>query len=1091
MTKEKESLSLVQKAFWGVGGFAENLANNTFSTLAYLIFSIGMGISPFYIGLAQSASRVIDAVTDPMMGAITDNTKSRWGRRRPWIFIGAILMSLTFYGIWYTTQLEKGFSVDKNTRALWHFDAADPHKALDATEHDNTGFIHKTTFVDTEDRTTLYLAGHGEGVEIPSPFTGLQKAFTIEMFINPIQINREQYLFNHKSGTDDIGISFTEDEKLQFAVKSGKIFPKTFTVISEDSLHTNQWQHIAAVFSEGKLLLYMNGTLQGQCNMTTTPEWGETAMIGRSMKKSDPGSYYGLMDDIRISGIHRYGQQSGTELMADRLTLDSNTVALWPCERSTDGLMDSGPDHLHGKILKTVKETSGKFKKSLYLSGYGEYLKVPALLTGIQKAFTIEMYAKSPEYAANTGIFTQETEEGGVIISTSGKNQLNFRIIDTAGTAHEIRMDESRKVHSDGNRTLLLAGNGEGVTIESPFDGIQNEFTIEMNVLSQGNPSDEILFCHKSGRKKLLLGLDEEKRVQFEMHPGGIFNTTRRLVSRKALSPGVWQHLAVTFEGSEMSIYIDGQPEGRKAASLNMQWDRQPSTTSIGMHPNATETSSFRGQMDDILISNKIRYHDKFNPGTVQPDSSRICFWKCDGTRDKLIDEGEQKNHGQIMKSTLKTDQWNHIAAVFERPYMRLFLNGKLYNQDRLDADVHWGNTASSSFVGPGEKEKPVLASFSGSVDELRISDCGRYANDFSLVKAWTPIYLVIIVSLFYMAFTIWVVPYSGMGLELAVDYNERTQLMIFRVLPSFIIGIFIASLYKITRMDHIWGGNEVTGAYYVGAIVAALMLVTSMTPALFCKERFAHTQQKKFNMIRAIGQTLKEKPFLLLIGSVFFVFVALFFMIPLLTYISLYHVCQGNKDLMATIGMYTGFIQAGTQILSMFAIGYFAKFFDKKKVLITGLTVGILGYLSSWLLFTPQYPFLTIIPPVIINIGLCACWVLNGSFSADICDLDELNSGMRREGMYSSVFGFLNKLAIAFVSAVSAWVLVKLGFEGDNLNPTEGQLFTLRWFYIVVPVISMLAAIFCMWKYPLTKEKVQEIQNKLKEIRGTTSLQS
>ena len=360
-----------------------------------------------------------------------------------------------------------------------------------------------------------------------------------------------------------------------------------------------------------------------------------------------------------------------------------------------------------------------------------------------------------------------------------------------------------------------------------------------------------------------------------------------------------------------------------------------------------------------------------------------------------------------------------------------------------------------------------------------------RMENQF-----WPALYLIVMCSLFYMAFTIWVVPFGGLGLELVEDYNERTRLMAFRVAPSFIVGAAIGSLYKITLMEHVWGGDEVIGAQYVGSIVAVLMLITGMIPAIFCKERFAHTKQEKINIWRSIFLTLQDRSFLLLIGSVFFVFVALFFMIPLLTYISLYYVCQGDKELMGSIGVFTALTQASTQLLSMFAIGYFSKFFDKKKVLITGLLIGIFGYLSSWFLFTPENPYLTIIPPVIINIGLCACWVLNGSFNADICDHDELKTGRRREGTFSAVFGFINKLAIALVSTVSSWVLVRLGFEGENLNPTAQQLFSLRWFYIVVPVAAMVGAILCMWRYPLTKERVIEIQKKLKSKRGDIPLQ-
>lgn len=359
-----------------------------------------------------------------------------------------------------------------------------------------------------------------------------------------------------------------------------------------------------------------------------------------------------------------------------------------------------------------------------------------------------------------------------------------------------------------------------------------------------------------------------------------------------------------------------------------------------------------------------------------------------------------------------------------------------------------------------------------------------------SVNDLWPVIYLIVMCSLFYMAFTLWVIPFSGLGLELEEDYDARTQLMIFRVAPAFIVGIAIGSLYKLTLMHDVWGGNEVIGARYVGSIVAVLMLITGIIPALFCRERYAKIIQEKTNLWLAVTLIFKDKPFLLLIGSVFFVFVGLFFMIPLLTYISLYYVCQGDKQLMGTIGVFTAFTQASTQLLSMAAIGYFAKFFEKKKVLITGLLIGILGYLSSWFLFTPELPYLTILPPVIINIGLCACWVLNGSFNADICDYDELKTGRRREGMYSAVFGFLSKLAIALVSTVSSWVLVKLGFEGENIRPAVEQLFTLRWFYIVVPVAAMVGAVLCMWWYPLTKERVKEIQERLRERRGATALQ-
>ena len=52
-------------------------------------YSDTVGVALGFIALAQALARVFDAITDPLMGWISDRTNTRWGRRRPWIFIGA------------------------------------------------------------------------------------------------------------------------------------------------------------------------------------------------------------------------------------------------------------------------------------------------------------------------------------------------------------------------------------------------------------------------------------------------------------------------------------------------------------------------------------------------------------------------------------------------------------------------------------------------------------------------------------------------------------------------------------------------------------------------------------------------------------------------------------------------------------------------------------------------------------------------------------------------------------------------------------------------------------------------------------------
>jgi Na+/melibiose symporter-like transporter len=367
--------------------------------------------------------------------------------------------------------------------------------------------------------------------------------------------------------------------------------------------------------------------------------------------------------------------------------------------------------------------------------------------------------------------------------------------------------------------------------------------------------------------------------------------------------------------------------------------------------------------------------------------------------------------------------------------------------------------------------------------------------------------YLVLTISLFFMTFTIWQIPYSGLGLELEVDYNERTKLQIYKIVPSYIVGTLIGSLYLLTQMKSVWGGDEITGARYIGIIVGLIIVITGMIPAFFCRDRYV-IKHEKVSFWPSFIETFKDGPFRLLMGAIFFVFISLFFMLPLLGYISLYHVSYDgmhkvlswswrnpfqfnlvekfitHKELAGMIGVYTGIVQTITQLISVLVINKVSKFFDKKTVLMAGLIIGILGYCSSWYFFTPNYPYLAILPPIIVNIGLSACWVLIGSFCADICDYDESKTGKRREGMFSAVIGFLMKLSIAIVTALTSWILVLLGIQGQDPQLSPDQLFTIRWFYILVPSLAMIIAIVFMWKYPLSKTKVIELQAHLASVR-------
>lgn len=105
-TPLEDRISIGQKSAYAVGMLVNNLQAAALPAMM-VILNLGLGMDPILVGVLGFAPRIFDAVSDPMMGYISDHTRSRWGRRRPYILVGAILAGLIFAAMW---QLPPGHS---------------------------------------------------------------------------------------------------------------------------------------------------------------------------------------------------------------------------------------------------------------------------------------------------------------------------------------------------------------------------------------------------------------------------------------------------------------------------------------------------------------------------------------------------------------------------------------------------------------------------------------------------------------------------------------------------------------------------------------------------------------------------------------------------------------------------------------------------------------------------------------------------------------------------------------------------------------------------------------------------------------------
>ena len=338
-------------------------------------------------------------------------------------------------------------------------------------------------------------------------------------------------------------------------------------------------------------------------------------------------------------------------------------------------------------------------------------------------------------------------------------------------------------------------------------------------------------------------------------------------------------------------------------------------------------------------------------------------------------------------------------------------------------------------------------------------------------------IFFLVASLLYFTAYTIYIIPQNALGFEMSADYNERTRIMAYRSFFAGVGGLLLPWAYKLCFLKQ-FGNNEVQGVRIVGIIFGVIIIITGIIPAIFCRENIKVQTQAKISLLDAFKYTIKNGTFLILALAIFFILVGLFLVAPLGSYINIFYVYGGDKSSAATIGGIGGTIYAGMSILMIPAVTYLGTHWSKKKTLLVGQFLVIVSSLSSWFLYTPEYPYLQLLMLVMTAPGLCCIFILTSSMLADVCDIDELTTGRRREGMYGAVFSWVFKGGIAAVMALSGYLVNWSGFDAKLEAIQASQtIFNMRLMFAVVPAASVGISFLLTVFLPLTKKRAMEVR--------------
>ena len=369
--------------------------------------------------------------------------------------------------------------------------------------------------------------------------------------------------------------------------------------------------------------------------------------------------------------------------------------------------------------------------------------------------------------------------------------------------------------------------------------------------------------------------------------------------------------------------------------------------------------------------------------------------------------------------------------------------------------------------------------------------------------------YLSIMISLLYaVGYTTFNVPHIAMGYEMTSDYNERTHLFKWRQMIYSVAGFlspWLLTFCMLMEGDQAQALKGSQGVLVVSAMIAVVIILSGLPSVIFCKENVAaHKKETKVRFSDAIKFTLHNKPFWLIVVSNFIskfcmAVTGIFFM-----YVFLYYISKGDQKIGAA---YMAIFFNAINIACLFAMPLIAKLADslgKRKCLLTLLALSTVAYVSLWFTFTDSdgayltatLPFLgevsmqwpCLITAVLIGAFTNTMPMINNSMLADVCDLDELNSGHRREAFFSAVFSTADKFALGIAMGLQGFLLVASGFDSklDIQDPATIKFWLLA--LVISQPIGFLVAMSAIWFYPLTKKRCQKIRDEIEARQGAPS---
>ncbi|HMM11611.1 MAG TPA: MFS transporter [Bacteroidales bacterium] len=315
--------------------------------------------------------------------------------------------------------------------------------------------------------------------------------------------------------------------------------------------------------------------------------------------------------------------------------------------------------------------------------------------------------------------------------------------------------------------------------------------------------------------------------------------------------------------------------------------------------------------------------------------------------------------------------------------------------------------------------------------------------------QAFQLVYILISLLLFFTACTIFEIPHGALGMEMTQDAHERTRLFSAK---SFVGNLFAMStpwLFALANLEFFKGpgGNEADGMRYVSLMVAGLLVPLSVWWFSVLREPgFARaSEQKKTHFWTDMRHAVRNRNFIFLTLTIFTLAMGFNFVSLLGSYIPIFYVFGGDKVAGSWLLGINGTIWAVTGLLAVFPLNIISPRIGKRNTLLLAILLMVVAQLSKIVCYNPDYPYLIIIPTVLLSAGMLFFFTLGSSMVGDICDEDDLNTGMRTEGSFYSIFWWFIKMGTALASFVAGALIVFTAFDEVQVTKVDALQGSIR----------------------------------------------